>query len=229
MTTIYSSRQVHQITIGKGCNHMSVVAHEIMHALGFMHEQSRPDRDSYVTVYLQNVKTKNRHNFNKYNWGQADTLRIPYDLGSIMHYGTTYFAKRSGLITMLPKDRSKKSIIGQRNGLSKYDALAINRLYKCRGTGGTTVTRGSCKDKVKCTNFSKSYCRRGNKYYSYMSDKCRKHCGFCSTTTTSCACRNKVAKCANYARQGFCKRGQKYYAFMSDKCKKTCRLCSCSG
>ena len=38
------------ILIGSGCRHLPVVLHEIMHALGFFHEQSRLDRDDHVTV-----------------------------------------------------------------------------------------------------------------------------------------------------------------------------------
>ena len=38
-----------------GCLYLSVIAHEIGHAIGFYHEQSRPDRNDYVTVIEENV------------------------------------------------------------------------------------------------------------------------------------------------------------------------------
>ncbi|CAG2102668.1 unnamed protein product, partial [Medioppia subpectinata] len=41
------------------------VTHELLHALGFNHEHSRPDRDDYVQVIMSNVKPGTEHNFEK--------------------------------------------------------------------------------------------------------------------------------------------------------------------
>ncbi|CAH3176699.1 unnamed protein product, partial [Porites lobata] len=65
---------------------------------GFYHEQSRPDRDEYVTILWDNIKTgkleqNSIHNFKKYNRGTIDSLGSPYDYGSLMHYGSKAFSK----------------------------------------------------------------------------------------------------------------------------------------
>ena len=65
--------------------------HEIMHALGFYHEQSRLDRDRYITVVEKNILNKKIKQFRKRPY--QHTLRTPYDLCSIMHYRLHAFSK----------------------------------------------------------------------------------------------------------------------------------------
>ena len=45
-----------RISIGPGCETMGIAAHELMHTLGFFHEQSRRDRDNFVTVNFENIE-----------------------------------------------------------------------------------------------------------------------------------------------------------------------------
>ncbi|KAJ7394077.1 hypothetical protein OS493_003751 [Desmophyllum pertusum] len=114
------------ISLAPGCWHMGTVAHEIGHALGFFHEQSRPDRDKYVRVMWYNIQEGQGFNFMKLNY--INSLEEPYDFGSIMHYGRTFFSK-NGRPTLLP--RKKGMEFGQREKLSEGDARQMNKMYNC--------------------------------------------------------------------------------------------------
>ena len=58
--------------------------HEIGHAVGLHHEQSRNDRDDYVRVLRANIESGKGHNFDKA--GNSGNDIGNYDYGSVMHY-----------------------------------------------------------------------------------------------------------------------------------------------
>ncbi|KAF5897880.1 high choriolytic enzyme 1-like, partial [Clarias magur] len=67
-----------------GCVYFEIVQHELLHALGFQHEQCRCDRDKHVKILYENVIPGQQHNFRKIN---TNNLNTPYDYNSVMHYG----------------------------------------------------------------------------------------------------------------------------------------------
>ena len=63
--------------------HYLTVTHEILHAAGVYHEQSRPDRDEYVKIHWDNIQKGAETNFKKMNY-YAVMDDTPYDYRSII-------------------------------------------------------------------------------------------------------------------------------------------------
>ncbi|XP_078589981.1 zinc metalloproteinase nas-7-like [Branchiostoma floridae x Branchiostoma japonicum] len=130
---------VNGISLARGCWTKGIVIHEIMHSLGFYHEQSRPDRDDYVEIIWDNILIGKGYNFKRQDASLIDSLGTSYDYRSIMHYGSNVFGRGYGKQTIKTKDASKQDMIGQRSGLSDIDIKQLNLRYKCGASGTPTA------------------------------------------------------------------------------------------
>ncbi len=102
----------------------SCVIHEMAHAVGIFHEQSRMDRDRYVEVLWDNVTDEARHNFDRH---VSDGIDLgPYDMTSRMHYRTDSLSK-NGLPTL--RSRIPGQSISSSVTLSPADLAGLNQLY----------------------------------------------------------------------------------------------------
>lgn len=134
------------VTLGGSCNY-GIVVHEIGHALSFIHEQSRPDRDSYVYVDIDNVQSAYVGNF-AIDTEPSLAVSIQYDYGSIFHYARYSFPIDPWEPTITPlttpfntyKTTYGSSVsLGQRVALSEIDissaAAAYDECYAVNGNG----------------------------------------------------------------------------------------------
>ncbi|CAD6188674.1 unnamed protein product [Caenorhabditis auriculariae] len=130
------------VSIGYGCDGLGIVSHETLHALGLWHEQSRVDRDDFISIVADKITRGTQGNFAKRSLDNTDNLNQPYDMGSVMHYGSKAFAYDWTSDTIVTKDWRYQQTIGQRDGISFKDAKIINLRY-CTGV---------CRVQLPCQN-----------------------------------------------------------------------------
>lgn len=105
-------------------NIRGIIVHEICHALGMYHEQSRADRDEYINVHYENIDPKFHDQFQKV--GRNYYIRGIFDFQSVMLYASDYFSIGSGP-SMTKKNGER--FPAQRDGLSELDRMWINTFY----------------------------------------------------------------------------------------------------
>ncbi|XP_031550235.1 zinc metalloproteinase nas-14-like [Actinia tenebrosa] len=126
---IYWRKGEQNLSLGTRCNTKGIIMHEMMHAVGFWHEQSRPDRNQFVEILWENIQKGMESQFNKYKHNKVDNLGFTYDYQSIMHYGKKTFS-RNGLPTIRSLDNPSMRL-GSKDGFSPMDIEKMNALYEC--------------------------------------------------------------------------------------------------
>lgn len=107
-----------------------IIMHEILHALGVFHEQSRSDRDDYITVNWDNIKTRARPNFYKKNDSEVYNIGS-FNFESIMLYPSIIydpdFVYDYSLPAMTKLDGS--CFVANRSYLSYGDIRTVKAIY----------------------------------------------------------------------------------------------------
>ncbi|KAI3377317.1 hypothetical protein L3Q82_008519 [Scortum barcoo] len=109
-----------------GCLYRSTVQHEVLHALGFHHEQVRSDRDKYVSILTGNIQPGMEGNFEKV---KTNNLETTYDFNSVMHYSNKAFSK-NGNPTIIARSNPNLTF-GFATEMSANDIARVNKLYQC--------------------------------------------------------------------------------------------------
>lgn len=162
---LYWFKGPQSLSLGARCNNKGIIMHELMHAIGFWHEQSRPDRDEYVEIIWENIKKGMENQFNKYKHSKVDSMDFDYDYNSLMHYSKRTFS-RNGKPTVRALNNPYMSL-GRSVGFSYLDIKKLNALYDCKN-----------KDKVGWSEWS-AYTPCNSRCMKYRQRVCfssRSHC-----------------------------------------------------
>ncbi|XP_040566852.1 low choriolytic enzyme [Lepeophtheirus salmonis] len=233
-----------------GCVHLGVIAHELLHILGFAHEQTRPDRDQYVKISWENIRSGTYSNFwralgeneaatipycgnvgidqydNCYAGFRTSTFGMAYDYGSIMHYGLTYFSTNGQNTISLKKSTTAR--IPNRSGMSDLDVQKTKAAYECQDAvtaqASTTSPEPTASSLAPApTTTTAKPCVDEFKYCSRYTSYCGKHSYInqhCKKTCFNCVCENKIADERCASLKAYCG-----YSSIRQFCQKGCGKC----
>jgi hypothetical protein len=120
---------------GSGTCTVATILHEMGHTVGVWHEQSRPDRDTYVDVNYGAVIKGSRSNFDEL----LDNNQVlgPYDYASVMEYPAFSFSRNGEpCIETIPAGMP----LSNPTGYSAADIDGIERLYGMIPTAVTVTS-----------------------------------------------------------------------------------------
>jgi len=128
-----------------------IICHEIYHSLGFWHEQSRADRETYITINSSSICGTASSGpcapsscqgcqdssgtfisclFN-FNIEAGTSTYGPYDFDSFMHYGRNDFScnQADTILVKEPWRAQWQGAIGQRTHFSYFDSITGRAIY----------------------------------------------------------------------------------------------------
>jgi Astacin (Peptidase family M12A)/Divergent InlB B-repeat domain len=114
---------------------VGTVLHEMGHTIGLWHEQSRPDRNTYISVNYGSLIKGSISNFNQtFDNAQTPTL---FDYASIMEYPALSFSRNGGpAIESIPAGIPLSNL----TGYTAADIDGIERLYSNAPTAVTVTS-----------------------------------------------------------------------------------------
>uniref|UniRef100_A0A1I8JQL1 Metalloendopeptidase n=1 Tax=Macrostomum lignano TaxID=282301 RepID=A0A1I8JQL1_9PLAT len=115
---------VQSVSIGKNCDKLGIVMHELGHVIGFWHEHTRPDRDKYIEIIEENILESQKYNFKVLTSMDVDSLGEP-----------TFATPSPNLDAMRPVQCCPRPNIGQRSYISAVTSRQVHKLYGCRKCG----------------------------------------------------------------------------------------------
>jgi len=131
-----SSGTVSNVVLGQSCFTTKRVGRRVMNLLGIPHETSRPDRDQFVEINQNNLRTGYAKNIQQVATSAylPGVLDIPYDLQSITQYSDDDLAKDASTWAIRAKGgRRTQNSATQLGGetFSPADFQKINKAYNC--------------------------------------------------------------------------------------------------
>src|ERR1043166_6483234 len=121
------------------CVNRWVVIHELLHALGYPHEQSRPDREMFVEILTGNIESGREGNFDVTDGWLPNSTDTPYDFRSVMHYSECAFSTCGLLCTALDRGcwtivcrdayEQYQDVIGNKSDWGDYDVKDLVNVY----------------------------------------------------------------------------------------------------